>query len=626
MLARSNEMVTTTSENNLKLLFNLKMQKPVVIKGIQTKFPMVTVENIRDLIDLSDLSYDSNDVFAKPLVLPISKESNKKLSSLRSPSQRKQRFLKRIIEKKLKKMSPEELAFDHLDSFHLANIQHGPRPTSPSMSVDSGIDLSHDSCQIPLSKLWNKQSIKSESCCKNWHVENGTLSHSNGGSCKIGKVPEECRRTEIKDSFCSNVTVTLQNINHKKKNEVVTESGVKQEGFGAEVFYLHRSNEASPTQFKCFSKEPHQKRVKLARTNSFMDFSKKDNCVTGTNHIHINNKPKISSQTIHSPSQLLKKFDKSIPIQIEEVNHNQSVTSDKKFMSNFCELNECVTEKSNFVSKLPRNRGICQEKSRGNSLDIHCFKNSRQTYDTNLILNELCTSEITSCNSFSLNRDSSTSQKYLNKDCNAELGNQNSSYKEISKVYSERNGEVTNFNSRTALVDKKENLEKKFSRCLQSNEDTIEIVKGSARTNGLSAYTRKALFVQSHKIEEGCAIRTTKRIIDNNNCVNYFDYEFNSSEENHTEPEKDISSDIESYLSTNDSFFEDGPSKHGCKLQGEVSVSQVTNDEYLPLDISEEIEIILIREKEHDAEKLSESAVDILRSTSLGLLKSKKQS
>ena len=549
MLARSNEMVTTTSENNLKLLFNLKMQKPVVIKGIQTKFPIVTVENIRDLIDLSDLSYDSNDVFAKPLVLPISKESNKKLSSLRSPSQRKQRFLKRIIEKKLKKMSPEELAFDHLDSFHLANIQHGPRPTSPSMSVDSGIDLSHDSSQIPLSKLWNKQSIKSESCYKNWHVENGTLSHSNGGSCKIGKVPEECRRTEVKDSSCSNVTVTLQNNNHKEKNEVVTESGVKQEGFGAEVFYLHRSNEASPTQFKCFSKEPHQKRV-----------------------------------------------------------------------------TECVTEKSSFVSKLPRNGGICQGKSRGNSLDIQCFKNSRQIDDANLILNELCTSEITSCNSFSLNRDSSTSQKYINKDCNAELGNQNSSYKEISKVYSERNGEVTNFNSRTALVDKKENLEKKFSRCLQSNEDTIEIVKGSARTNGLSAYTRKALFVQSHKIEEGCAIRTTKRIIDNNNCVNYFDYEFNSSEENHTEPEKDISSDIESYLSTNDSFFEDGPSKHGCKLQGEVSVSQVTNDEYLHLDISEEIEIILIREKEHDAEKLSESAVDILRSTSLGLLKSKKQS
>lgn len=151
-------------------------------------------------------------------------------------------------------------------------------------------------------------------------------------------------------------------------------------------------------------------------------------------------------------------------------------------------------------------------------------------------------------------------------------------------------------------------------------------MKGSARTNGLSAYSRKALFIQSHKIEEGCAIRTTKRIIDSDTCVNYFDYEFNSCEENHAEPEKDISSDIESYLSTNDSFFEDGPNKHSNKSQGEVSVSQVTNDEYLPLDILEEIEIVLIREKGHDAEKLSEFAVDVLRSTSLGLMKSKKQS
>ena len=612
-------MVTTTSENNLKLLFNLKMQKPVMEDDTQTKFPIVTVENIRDLIDLSDLSYDSNDVFPQPLVLPISKESNKKFSSQRSVSQRNQRFLKRIIEKKLKKKSPKELAFGHLDSFHHANT-HGPRPTSPSMSVDSGIDLSHDSFQIPPSKLWSKQSIKSESGCKNWHVENSTLFHSNGGPCKIGKVQEECRRTEVKDFSCS--SVSSPNINHRENNEAGSKTG---RFLGAELFHLHRNIEASPTQSNHFSTEPHQRRVKLAGTNSsiskpftdkhFMDFSK-DNCVAGKNRIHINNKPKISSQTIQTPSQLLKNFDENTPREIEKENHSQRVMSEKEFMSN-----ESVIEKSSFVL------GTCQGKRRGNSLDIHCFKKPRQTNDTNLMLNELCKSEIISCNSFLFNSDSATSQKYLNKDCNAELRDQNSRSKEIVKVCRERNEEVTtNVNCRTALVEKKEKLEKKFSRCLQSNEDTIENVKGSARTNGLSAYSRKALFIQSHKIEEGCAIRTTKRIIDSNNCVNYFDYEFNSSEENHTEPEKDISSDIESYLSTNDSFFEDGPNKPGSKSQGEVSVSQVTNDEYLPLDISEEIEIILIREKEHDAEKLSEFAVDILRSTSLGLMKNKKQS
>lgn len=617
-------MITTASENNLKLLFNLKMEKPVMEDGNQTKFPIVTVENIRDLIDLSDLSYDSNDVFAKPLVLPISKESSKKFSSQRSPSQRKQRFLKRIIEKKLKKMSPEEIAFDHLDSFHLANT-HGPRPTSPSVSVDSGIDLSHDSCQIPPSKLWRKQSIKKESGYKNWHIENSMLFHSNGGPRKKDKVLEESRRTENKNFFCSNVTVISPNTSHRENNEAVTESGVKQEGFGTEAFHLHRNTGASPTQSNHFSKEPHQKSNSSISCGGsfidkhFMNFSK-NNCVTGTdNHIYINNKPRISSQTIQPPSQLLKNFDESIPIQIENENHSQRIVSEKEFMSNIYELHESVIEKSSFMSKSARNRGICEGKRSGKGLGKHCFKKARQTDDTNLMLNEVCKSEIISCNSFSLNSGSATSLKYLNKDCNAELGNQNSRCKE-------RNEEVMNVNSRTALTDKKENLDKKFSRCLESNEGTIENMKGSARTNGLSAYSRKALFIQSHKIEEGCAIRTTKRIIDSDTCVNYFDYEFNSCEENHAEPEKDISSDIESYLSTNDSFFEDGPNKHSNKSQGEVSVSQVTNDEYLPLDILEEIEIVLIREKGHDAEKLSEFAVDVLRSTSLGLMKSKKQS
>ena len=493
------------------------------------------------------------------------------------------------------------------------------------MSVDSGIDLSHDSCQIPPSKLWRKQSIKKESGYKNWHIENSMLFHSNGGPRKKDKVLEESRRTENKNFFCSNVTVISPNTSHRENNEAVTESGVKQERFGTEAFHLHRNTGASPTQSNHFSKEPHQKSNSSISCGGsfidkhFMNFSK-NNCVTGTdNHIYINNKPRISSQTIQPPSQLLKNFDESIPIQIENENHSQRIVSEKEFMSNIYELHESVIEKSSFMSKSARNRGICEGKRSGKGLGKHCFKKARQTDDTNLMLNEVCKSEIISCNSFSLNSGSATSLKYLNKDCNAELGNQNSRCKE-------RNEEVMNVNSRTALIDKKENLDKKFSRCLESNEGTIENMKGSARTNGLSAYSRKALFIQSHKIEEGCAIRTTKRIIDSDTCVNYFDYEFNSCEENHAEPEKDISSDIESYLSTNDSFFEDGPNKHSNKSQGEVSVSQVTNDEYLPLDILEEIEIVLIREKGHDAEKLSEFAVDVLRSTSLGLMKSKKQS